>query len=79
MVTWLDDIVADVAVVELVVEIFLSLMELPVVADVVVAAAAAAAADEDVEGDGESLFVLTSWTTLDEALRCLSPLILTIS
>ena len=78
MVTWLDDIVADVAVVELVVEIFLSLMELPVVADVVVAAAAAAA-DEDVEGDGESLFVLTSWTTLDEALRCLSPLILTIS
>ena len=40
----------------------------------------ATAAAADVDADGESLLVLlTSWTTLDEALRCLSPLILTIS
>jgi hypothetical protein len=47
--------------------------------EVLVAAAAAAVVD-DVDADGESLLALTScWTTLVEALRCLSPLILTIS
>lgn len=48
-------------------DIFLSLLQLLVPATV------------DVDADGESLLVLTSWTTLVEALRCLSPLILTIS
>ncbi len=58
--------------------IFLSLMEL---VGVEATLAAAAAADVDADDDESLLLVLltTSWTTLDEALRCLSPLILTIS